>query len=95
VLQYRCRGKASGGYERSWGEALGKAGIAVRTVDPKRVRYFAKSAGRLAKNDSIRACPRAARSADPWAEMIAWFAETFATEAPPAPTPIATLSTGR
>jgi len=34
-------------------------------VDPKRVRNFAQSAGRLAKNDVIDA------------EMIAWFAETF------------------
>ncbi len=67
--------EASGGYERGWAQALRKAGIAVRIVDPKRVRYFAKSAGRLAKNDPIDA------------EMIAWFAETFATEAPPAPDP--------
>jgi len=73
--------EASGGYERGWGEALRKAGIAVRVVDPKRVRYFAKSAGRLAKNNPIRACPRAGQRPDPWAEMIAWFAETFATEA--------------
>lgn len=67
--------EASGGYERSWGQALRKAGIAVRIVDPKRVRYFAKSAGRLAKNDPIDA------------EMIAWFAETFATAAALAPDP--------
>jgi transposase len=65
--------EASGGYERGWSEALRKAGIAVRIVDPKRVRYFAKSAGRLAKNDPIDA------------EMIAWFAETFTTQAPLAP----------
>lgn len=58
--------EASGGYERSWAEALRAAGIAVRIVDPKRVRHFAKSAGRLAKNDPIDAA------------MIAWFAETFA-----------------
>ena len=58
--------EASGGYERGWAKALREAGIAVRIVDPKRVRYFAKSAGRLAKNDPIDA------------EMIAWFAETFA-----------------
>jgi transposase len=64
--------EASGGYERSWAEALREADIAVRIVDPKRVRYFAKSAGRLAKNDPIDA------------EMIAWFAETFAA-APAAP----------
>src|SRR5207249_10719810 len=67
--------EASGGYERGWAQALHKAGIAVRIVDPKRVRYFAKSAGRLAKNDPIDA------------EMIAWFAETFAPAAPPAPDP--------
>jgi transposase len=47
--------EASGGYERRWAAALRKAGIAVRIVDPKRVRYFAKSAERLAKNDPIRA----------------------------------------
>jgi len=67
--------EASGGYERGWAEALRKAGIAVRVVDPKRVRYFAKSAGRLAKNDPIDA------------EMIAWFGETFTAEAEPAHDP--------
>jgi transposase len=44
---------------------LRAAGIAVRIVDPKRVRHFAMSAGCLAKSDPIDA------------EMIAWFAETF------------------
>ena len=57
--------EASGGYEREWRKVLHKAGIEVRIVDPKRVRNFALSAGRLAKNDAIDA------------EMIAWFAETF------------------
>lgn len=57
--------EASGGYERDWTKVLREAGIEVRVVDPKRVRNFAKSAGRLAKNDAIDA------------EMIAWFAETF------------------
>jgi transposase len=57
--------EASGGYEREWAKALRQAGIEVRIVDPKRVRNFALSAGRLAKNDMIDA------------EMIAWFAETF------------------
>src|ERR1700730_18345402 len=57
--------EASGGYERAWAKALRNAGIEVRIVDPKRVRSFAQSAGRLAKNDTIDA------------EMIAWFAETF------------------
>ena len=57
--------EASGGYERSWAQALCAAGIAVRIVDPKRVRHFARAAGRQAKNDRIDA------------EMIARFAETF------------------
>jgi transposase len=57
--------EASGGYERDWAKALRQARIEVRIVDPKRVRSFARSAGRLAKNDPIDA------------EMIAWFAETF------------------
>jgi len=57
--------EASGGYERGWARVLREAGIEVRIVDPKRVRSFAQSAGRLAKNDAIDA------------QMIAWFAETF------------------
>src|SRR6202171_1651961 len=57
--------EASGGYERDWAKALREAGIAVRIVDPRRVRSFARSAGGLAKTDPIDA------------EMIAWFAETF------------------
>src|SRR3954453_9088146 len=61
--------EASGGYERDWAKPLGDAKIEVRIVDPKRVRDFARSAGRLANNDTIDA------------EMIAWFAETF-DEAP-------------
>jgi transposase len=61
--------EASGGYERDWAGVVREAGIEVRIVDPKRVRSFAVSAGRLAKNDAIDA------------EMIAWFAETF-SEAP-------------
>ncbi len=61
--------EASGGYEGGWARVLREGGIEVRIVDPKRVRSFALSAGRLAKNDAIDA------------EMIAWFAETF-SEAP-------------
>ena len=57
--------EASGGYEREWAKVLRQAGIEVRIVDPRRVRSFALSAGRLAKNDPIDA------------GMIAWFAETF------------------
>ncbi len=57
--------EASGGYERSWVEALRAIGVTVRIVDPKRIRHFAKAAGRLAKNDPIDA------------ETIAWFGEMF------------------
>lgn len=61
--------EASGGYEREWAKALREKEVEVRIVDPKRVRHFAQSAGRLAKNDAIDA------------DTIAWFAETF-DEAP-------------
>jgi transposase len=61
--------EASGGYEREWAKALREKKVEVRIVDPKRVRHFARSAGRLAKNDTIDA------------DTIAWFAETF-DEAP-------------
>ena len=57
--------EASGGYEREWAKALREKAVEVRIVDPKRVRHFAQSAGRLAKNDTIDA------------DMIGWFAETF------------------
>jgi transposase len=57
--------EASGGYEREWAKALREKDVEVRIVDPKRVRSFAQSAGRLAKNDAIDA------------EMITWFGETF------------------
>lgn len=57
--------EASGGYERPWAEALRAAGLKVIVVDPKRVRHFAKAAGRLAKNDPIDA------------ETIARFGEAF------------------
>ena len=57
--------EASGGYERSWAQVLRAAGVEVRIVDPKRIRHFAKAAGRLAKTDPIDA------------ETIAWFGETF------------------
>src|SRR5262245_34406522 len=57
--------EATGGYEQSWGRLLANAGLEGVTVDPKRVRHFAKSAGRLAKNDPIDA------------QMIAWFGEVF------------------
>jgi transposase len=61
--------EASGGYEREWAKGLREKEVEVRIVDPKRVRHFAQSAGRLAKNDTIDA------------DTIARFAETFG-EAP-------------
>jgi len=54
--------EASGGYERGLAKALREKDIEVRIVDPKRVRHFAQSCGRLAKNDVIDA------------DTIAWFA---------------------
>lgn len=57
--------EASGGYERSWARLLREAGLEVVIVDPKRVRHFARSAGKQAKNDTIDA------------RMIAWFGEVF------------------
>lgn len=58
--------EASGGYERTVADALRRARFDVRIVDPKRVRHFAKAAGRLAKNDRIDA------------QMIAEFGAVFA-----------------
>ena len=46
--------EASGGYERDWARVLHDAGIEVRIVDPKRVRNFALSAGRLGEERSDR-----------------------------------------
>jgi transposase len=57
--------EATAGYETACRKFLMKAGLEVVVVDPKRVRHFAKSAGRLAKNDVIDA------------QMIAWFGEVF------------------
>jgi transposase len=57
--------EATAGYEIACRKALMKADLEVVVVDPKRVRHFAKSAGRLAKNDAIDA------------QMIAWFGEVF------------------
>ena len=67
--------EASGGYERTVATALRKVGISVRVIDPKRVRNFAKAAGRRAKNDPIDA------------DTIAWFGETFAQDVPGKPDP--------
>lgn len=45
----------SGGYERSLAQALRKAGVGVRLVNPYRLRQYARALGRLAKNDRIDA----------------------------------------
>jgi len=47
--------EASGGYEQAVVKALRRSGLAVRVVDPKRVRHYAKAVGGLAKNDRIDA----------------------------------------
>src|SRR5262249_6968354 len=60
--------EASGGYEQTIALALRGKGLLARIVDPKRIRDFARAAGRRAKNDPIDA------------DTIAWFAETFNLE---------------
>ena len=45
--------EATGGYERLVTSKLYLAGLPVCRVNPRRVRYFARSIGQLAKNDKI------------------------------------------
>jgi transposase len=47
--------EANGGYERGVMRALLAAGMAVRHVNPFRLRQFARASGVLAKNDPIDA----------------------------------------
>src|SRR6266700_5500105 len=47
--------EASGGYERAAAQSLRRAGLVAHVVDPKRVRYYARAAGQLAKTDRIDA----------------------------------------
>lgn len=47
--------EATGGYERGLREALLRAGYDARLLNPLRVRLFARSIGRQAKNDRIDA----------------------------------------
>jgi transposase len=47
--------EATGGYERLVMSHLYLAGLPVCRVNPKRVRYFARSLGQLAKNDQLDA----------------------------------------
>jgi transposase len=62
--------EATGGYEQILVDALLKAGIAVSVVNPKRVRDFARSAGKLAKTDRIDA------------EILASYARVFENKLP-------------
>ena len=47
--------EATGGYETAVTAALASAGLALAVVNPRQVRDFAKSLGRLAKTDKIDA----------------------------------------
>lgn len=47
--------EASGGYERRLTEALDRAEVLRRRVNPRQARHFARAAGRLAKTDRIDA----------------------------------------
>lgn len=63
--------EATGGYERAAKAALQGVGLDVATVNPRRVRDFARSSGRLAKTDRLDA------------QVLALFAERM----PPTPDP--------
>ena len=47
--------EATGGYEAPVAAALGAAGLSVAVVNPRQVRDFAKSTGKLAKTDALDA----------------------------------------
>lgn len=47
--------EASGGYEISLAAALGEAGIPTAVLNPRQVRDYARSTGKLAKTDAIDA----------------------------------------
>lgn len=47
--------EASGGYEKNVKLKLSERGIEVKTLNPTRVREFAKACGKLAKTDGIDA----------------------------------------
>ncbi|MCS7192171.1 MAG: transposase [Armatimonadetes bacterium] len=57
--------EASGGYERLFFAILSLSGIPCSLVNPKRVREFAKSTGKLAKTDKIDAF------------ILAWYGEAI------------------
>lgn len=72
--------EASGGCERPVARKLRDGGLAVRVVDPRRVRAYARALGRRAKNDRIdaevialfaKACPGEPGEHDPAREALA------------------------
>ena len=65
--------EASGGYERLIAAALGASGLPIAVVNPRQVRDFARSLGKLAKTDRIDA------------EVIAHFGQAADVEARPLP----------
>ena len=77
--------EASGGYEGVVAAALTEAGLPVAIVNPRQVRKFAGAIGRLAKTDAIGTCPRAGQRPDPWAAVIAPFAQAVRPTARPLP----------
>lgn len=70
--------EASGGYEKYAADYLRGEGFKVAIVNPKRVRDFAKAAGKLAKTDCIDA------------QIIRNFGQTFNPSAQPPLTPAET-----
>jgi transposase len=64
--------EATGGYERGLRRALLEASLEVRRLNPLRVRLYAKSLGRNAKNDRIdaRVIARYAEAADTMPEIL-------------------------
>jgi len=64
--------EASGGYERGLRQALITAGFAVQRLNPLRVRLYARSLGRNAKNDRIdaRVIARYAAAAETIPEVL-------------------------
>jgi transposase len=64
--------EATGGYERGLRQALLEAGFEVRRLNPLRVRLYAKSLGRNAKNDRIdaRVIARYAAAAETMPETL-------------------------
>ena len=65
--------EATGGYERLAARCLGAAGLSVAVVNPRQIRYHARSLNKLAKTDRIDAA------------LIAHFAATIRPQPRPLP----------